>query len=303
VIVNYAGAVAITLASGGGNVVVVDGSGAASANPITVTPSAGSISGQSSYVINSNYGAAMFVAAATFLGLEWLAYGSTPPNPANNGFTTGDVKFTLKSAADAGWIILGAGQTGDGTIGSAGSSATLRANADTQALFTLIWSYGNATNFPIFTSGGVPTTYGGSAAADFSANKRLQVGFYLSRVLGVAGQGALLSNRAVGDIIGNESTNAVPAHTHGLNGGTGLGHSHTATDSGHTHSLSGQAIPTGSTFQGGSGYSSGSGTTGSGTANVTIGTALSGITATDSAGVSSISLFEPTTFLNLMIKL
>lgn len=61
------------------------------------------------------------------------------------------------------------------TIGSAASGATNRANADTEALFSLLWvNFDNAT-LPIQTSGGVATTRGASAAADFAANKRLPV--------------------------------------------------------------------------------------------------------------------------------
>ena len=51
---------------------------------------------------------------------------------SQSAFTTGDVKITLKNVADSGWVIMN-----DGNIGDASSSATTRANADTQNLFTL----------------------------------------------------------------------------------------------------------------------------------------------------------------------
>lgn len=60
-----------------------------------------------------------------------------------------------------------------GTIGSASSGATNRANADTVALYTVLWNSTNNTNCPIQDSSGAATTRGASAAADFAANKRL----------------------------------------------------------------------------------------------------------------------------------
>jgi hypothetical protein len=59
-----------------------------------------------------------------------------------------------------------------GTIGSASSGGTSRANADTATLFALIWAL-NATDYPITTSAGAGSTRGANAAADFAANKRL----------------------------------------------------------------------------------------------------------------------------------
>ena len=53
----------------------------------------------------------------------------------NVGFSTGDIKFTIKTAADVGWVLL----TDAGTIGNASSGAT-RANADTEELFELLWN-------------------------------------------------------------------------------------------------------------------------------------------------------------------
>ncbi len=53
----------------------------------------------------------------------------------NVGFSTGDVKLTIKNAADAGWVVMD-----DQTIGDAGNNCTERANADTEALFDLLWN-------------------------------------------------------------------------------------------------------------------------------------------------------------------
>lgn len=72
--------------------------------------------------------------------------------------------------APAGWI-LGDG----GTIGNAASGSVTRANADTEALFTLLWN--NFTNalLPIYNSDGSVSSRGASAAVDFAASKRLRI--------------------------------------------------------------------------------------------------------------------------------
>lgn len=74
----------------------------------------------------------------------------------------GDIKASFNST-QPGWIPLN-----DGTIGSASSGATTRANADTINLYTVLWSYSN-TICPV--SGG----RGANAAADFAANKTLRL--------------------------------------------------------------------------------------------------------------------------------
>jgi len=99
--------------------------------------------------------------------------------PANNGgFTTGDGKFTLKTAADVGWVMAN-----DTSIGSATSGATGRANADTSALYTLIWDNMVDQYAPVATG------RGGSAAADFSANKAMFLPKTLGRALAIGGTG------------------------------------------------------------------------------------------------------------------
>ena len=85
-----------------------------------------------------------------------------------SGFTTGDVKVTMQTAAPAGWVMM-SGRT----IGDAASGATERANADTLALFTLLWNTFDNVRLPIQTSAGAASARGGSAADDFAANKRM----------------------------------------------------------------------------------------------------------------------------------
>jgi hypothetical protein len=100
-------------------------------------------------------------------------------------FSTGDVKPTLKTTADPGWIMCN-----DQTIGNTTSGAT-NTGISLKALYTLIWT--NVTNqyAPIYTSAGVLTTRGASAEADFNALKRLALTKTLGRVIASAGQAIL----------------------------------------------------------------------------------------------------------------
>lgn len=110
------------------------------------------------------------------------------------GFTTGDAIMTWKTTATSGWIIHN-----DGSIGNAASAATCRANADTSALFVLLYDQFNDTLAPV--SGG----RGANAAADFAANKNLTLPPALGRAIVVAGAGAGLTNRPLGDVAGAET--------------------------------------------------------------------------------------------------
>lgn len=83
---------------------------------------------------------------------------------------TGDTKDTFQQSDHGKWLLV---TTAIRTIGSATSGATARANADTSALFTLLWGALANTDLPIQDSTGAPSTRGASAAADFAANKRL----------------------------------------------------------------------------------------------------------------------------------
>ena len=112
----------------------------------------------------------------------------------NTGFlSTGDVKLTLKTSADSGWVLMD-----DGTIGSASSGATTRANADTEDLFTLLWT--NVTDSWAPVSGG----RGASAAADFAVNKTITLPRVLGRALGIAGSPTLTSTFTTDFMSNNE---------------------------------------------------------------------------------------------------
>lgn len=112
---------------------------------------------------------------------------------ASAGFKTGDGKLTWDDTAPTGWIKID-----DGSIGDGSSSATTRANADTAALFTLLWTKMSNTICPV--SGG----RGGSAAADFAAHKRLTIPLTLGRAIAVSGAGSGLTVRTLGSVFGEE---------------------------------------------------------------------------------------------------
>lgn len=86
--------------------------------------------------------------------------------------STGDVKSSINPTPSSGWILWI-----EGTIGNAASAATVRANADTEELYTMIWTNASDTNCPV--TGG----RGASAAADFAANKPIALPKTNGRVL------------------------------------------------------------------------------------------------------------------------
>lgn len=133
---------------------------------------------------------------------------------AATGWTTGDAKATLKTAADTGWIMAD-----DGTIGASGSAGTNRANDDCEALFKLLWNNIGDTYAPV--GGG----RGASAQEDWDAGKVIQVGTLLGRALGVAGAGSGLTARALGEVVGEEdhllTLSEMPQHYHTWDDDTG----------------------------------------------------------------------------------
>jgi len=124
-------------------------------------------------------------------------------SPANNGgFTTGDGKLTLKTAADIGWVMAN-----DLSIGSASSGATGRANADTSALYSLIW-----TNM-VDQYAPVATGRGGSAAGDFAANKAIFLPKTLGRALALGGTGTSSFSGVDADVNTGTDLITVPTNT------------------------------------------------------------------------------------------
>lgn len=210
----------------------------------------------------------------------------------NSAFTTGDYKLTGKVTADSGWIMYTYGTIGDGS-----SSATVRANADTSALFTLYWNNYSNTLCPV--SGG----RGASAAADFAAHKTLTLPDMSQRVLGIAGSynAGGLTSRTLGFAHGAEtatlSTVNLPPYTPtGTNGSISVGSGGLSIPL--TNGSVGNTAPTG----GGSKNSPDTSTSWSSATSLT-GSAPA-FTGTAQGGTSTpFSIYQPTAYVNLMIKL
>lgn len=116
-------------------------------------------------------------------------------------WSTGDVKITYKTVADTGWVFMN-----DGTIGDATSGGTTRANADTSALFTLLWN--NTANAQCAVS----TGRGANAAADFAAHKTIALPKTLGRALACYGSGSGLTARVLAEILGTETVTIAQAN-------------------------------------------------------------------------------------------
>lgn len=79
-------------------------------------------------------------------------------NSAATGGETGDMKYSTRGVPSDGWMLYS-----NGTIGPTGSSATLRANDDVEALYKYLWKHYSDTLFAV--AGG----RGASADADWQA--------------------------------------------------------------------------------------------------------------------------------------
>jgi len=192
---------------------------------------------------------------------------------AYSPWSTGDIKPTFKITADAGWVLMN-----DGTLGDASSGGTARANADTSALFSLLW-----TNIPALTiSGG----RGGSAASDYAAHKTITLPLALGRAFFGAGAGAGLTSRTLGASLGGEDA-IVPLHNHNT------------TEAPHSHPNS-SALPVG--------VGSGDNTPGNGVSTLqsngaSTSTAVTGLTINNTGVSTTGQRMPPATFINVMIKL
>jgi hypothetical protein len=167
---------------------ILSGSGIA-ANTVIIGLGTGS-GGTGTYTLNN----AQTVASESMTAAG--ASGWTPLVPAaTQQLTTGDYVLTMKAVASPGFVIMN-----DGTMGDASSGATTRANADTQALFLLMWAQFSQANCPV--SGG----RGATALADFNAHKTIALPKALGRALAVAGAGSGLTTRLMGDAVGGEAS-------------------------------------------------------------------------------------------------
>ena len=115
--------------------------------------------------------------------------------------TGGRMGFTGRNAP-AGWV-LGSGRT----IGNALSNATERANADCKALFFLLHGDYLDSELPIYTSSGAPSARGGTAQADWDANKQLKLPDHRDRgSVGRGDMGGTAANRITAAVSGVDTT-------------------------------------------------------------------------------------------------
>lgn len=197
------------------------------------------------------------------------------------GAETGDVKYTFKTSASSGWLLVAAA----GSIGDASSSATLRANADTLALYTVIYNGCSDTLAPVV--GG----RGANAAADFALHKAMAIPQLVGRSPMAAGASAGVTTlKTLGTLYGEEN--------HALTSGENGTHTHanSLNESPHNHATNAN---TGSNTTGGGGFACGLNAGASNTANVT------GITITNASSGSGTAhnTIHPVVALNAMVKL
>lgn len=152
-------------------------------------------------------------------GTHW--YEAPPSNLGSVALPSGTVRCTISTSLEAGWLWCNGL-----TIGNASSGGTARANADTESLFTKLWNSMGNTQAPVLPSG-----RGASAAADFAANKTIQLPDICGRT--IAGQddmgGVASKNRLTGQ------TGGVNADTMGATGGEETHDLILAETPGHTH--------------------------------------------------------------------
>lgn len=239
------------------------------------------------------------VVQALIPGSQWISTvddNGTNPDTGGAGWSpfgpsSGDAKLTLKTVADYGWLIMD-----DGTIGNAGSGATTYANASASGLFAALWNL-SPTNAPIFTSAGAPTTRGGSAAADFTALKRIALPLQLGRAIAAAGAGAGLTNHTLGQAVGAETSTLIQDNLPAVTLTTTIA----AGQGSHVHNISG--FPT---FSSGASPNTASPNEQVSTTNKNTDAAtLPAMTGTTPLGGSAlpVAIVPPETFWNVMIKL
>jgi hypothetical protein len=239
--------------------------------------------------------------------IDEIGFGSVGQGSGGSGGSTGDARLTLKTVADAGWVMMN-----DGSIGNAPSGATTRANADCQALFTLVFNNLTDATAPLLTSTGAATTRAAQATAPaaWAANCRMSLPKQLGRALMAAGAGAGLTNRALGQSLGAEThTQALGElayHGHGVGDPS---HTHGLADSGHTHgNAGGQTYWTAAQQYGlnqGSYVPAGYDYWGLDTRGTGIGMypQYSGVVVNAAGGSSPMDIMNPSTCWNVMLKL
>lgn len=211
--------------------------------------------------------------------------GGSPVDPTTV-MQTGQIALWYGIGIQSGFV-----RANGRSIGSSLSSATERANADTQALYSFLWS----ADPNLAVSGG----RGASAAADWSANKNLALPDYRGRAIaGLDDMGNSAAGRLTASYFGTAATvlgASGGAESHTLLTAEMPNHTHTLTDPGHTHTYTRGNI---------SGASGASGTVvGDLTAGVATGSSTTGITIANTGGGSAHKNVQPTMLATIYIKL
>lgn len=208
-------------------------------------------------------------------------------------FSTGDVKLTFKTVADAGWIMFD-----DSTVGSSFSGANHSSDLYS-ALFQLLWN-----NIPAAWTT-VSGSRGGSAAADWAANKTITLPKTIGRALGISGLGGGLTNRSLGEYLGAESVALavaeLPTNITSVNPGAII---LSVINTGTNPYRGTSAINSQTTFGGGSQglFASVSDVTNSPlTSTGTIAASAVSVTSNNTSGNAHTNM-QPTFFLNVMVK-
>jgi hypothetical protein len=194
------------------------------------------------------------------LGASSGAGGGGSPVDPNALFQTGDVLWQDVVGTRSGFT-----RDNGRTVGSATSGATERASSDVAALYDFLWQKFSNTFCPV--SGG----RGGSSAADFAANKPIQLPDKRGYIAGgLDDMGNAAANRwagvpvVLGDTVTGGSVLGENLHTLLVAELAALTFTSTVTDPGHLHTLhNNHSVPTtdiGGTIPYGGGSNAGSGT-------------------------------------------
>lgn len=130
---------------------------------------------------------------------------------ANALVPVGAVEAFARSTAPSGWLAANGN-----TIGSASSGAN-NASADYSSLFAVLWDNWSNTDLPILDSTGAASTRGASAAADFSANKRLPLPNLSGIFVRGSGGPHTIGSSSYSATFGAKQEDQFESHTHYFN--------------------------------------------------------------------------------------
>lgn len=145
----------------------------------------------------------------------WSGISGKPSTSAGYGIPdvtyAGDFKNSAQIADHGRWLL-----SDNRTIGDSTSGATARANADTLALFTVLWDGSANADLAIQDLTGAASTRGASAAADFAAHKRMPLPDFRGMVFkGTPNGGGTTTNTSRANL--SYEADAVVNHSHSFN--------------------------------------------------------------------------------------